>query len=232
MRVSGFSTRPAGRDVFACNARGFVADVLATSVNFRHEVPHNVRVLVADVVGFPDVRFEVVECPDFQIVFADVEFPSAAAHGFDAVAFVIKKGFVLRFRAGFRDHERANVFAVDDAIRGHICASEGRERGIEVQRQREFHTHFARGDFAGPAHEARNALPPFPSRAFGGAQRAVAAAFVSGARTVIAGEDDEGIVVEPQRFEFVKNDRGGPVDAGHRRAVHPFSDSRTNASGG
>ena len=123
----------AGRaDVFACYAGGIVSEVFATGVNLRHEVLHNVGVLITYVIGFTDVGFEVVEFLDFLIVFADVEFPFAAPHGFDAVAFVVKEGFVLRCRAFFCEHERADVFAVDDAVGRHFCTAEGCKRGIKV----------------------------------------------------------------------------------------------------
>ena len=130
--MSGFSTRPAGTDVFAYYARGIVSEVFATGVNLRSEIPHDIGVLFAYVIGLADVGFEVVEFLDFLIVFADVEFPFAAPDGFDAVAFVVKEGFVLRCRAFFCEHERADVFAVDDAVGGHFCTAEGCKCGVKV----------------------------------------------------------------------------------------------------
>ena len=69
---------------------------------------------------------------DFLIVFTDVEFPFAAPHGFDAVAFVVKERFVLRCCAFFCEHERADVFAVDDAVGGYFCSAEGCKCGVKV----------------------------------------------------------------------------------------------------
>ena len=128
----GVFNAASGTDVFACYARGIVSEVFAAGVNLRSEIPHDIGVLFAYVIGFADVGFEIVEFPNFLIVFADVEFPFAAPHGFDAVAFVVKEGFVLRCRAFFCEHERADVFAVDDAVSGHFCTAKGRKRGVKV----------------------------------------------------------------------------------------------------
>ena len=128
----GVFNAASGADIFACYARGIVSEVFATGVNLRSEIPHDVGVSIADVIGFTDVGFEVVEFLDFLVVFADVEFPFAAPHGFDAVAFVVKEGFVLRCRAFFCEHERADVFAVDDAVGGYFCTTENCKCGVKV----------------------------------------------------------------------------------------------------
>ena len=126
MRESvGIFNAPGRADIFACYACGIVSEVFATGVNLRHEFSHNIGVLITYVIGFTDVGFEVVEFLDFLIVFADVEFPFATPHGFDAVALVVKEGFVLRYCAFFCEHERPDVCTIDDAVGGHFCTAEG-----------------------------------------------------------------------------------------------------------
>ena len=56
----GVFNAASGADVFACYASGIVSEVFATGVNLRSEIPHDVGVLFAYVIGFTDVGFEVV----------------------------------------------------------------------------------------------------------------------------------------------------------------------------
>ena len=62
-------------------------------------------------------------------------------------------------------------------------------------------------------------MAAFPGGPFCGAQGCIAAPFIAGPRAIVTGEDDQGVVIQAEVFEFVEQDIGGPVDAGDGRTV-------------
>ena len=186
----GFFDAADGSDVRARNSCGVIAEFPAAGVDFCLQIGDDLGVLRVEVFGFADVAFEVVELLHLFVVLADMQLPLAAAHGFDAIAFIIEKGLVRAFCVFFGLHERANVLAVDGAVGGQGSAGDSGQGGMQVHRQRELVALGAGGDHAGPTHDAGHALAAFPGSALGTAQWGVAAAFVACTGAVVAGEDD------------------------------------------
>ena len=122
-------------------------------------------------------------------------------------------GFARRL-LGLSKKDRRDVAAVDDWRRGHGAAGKGDERRQKVDRGGDGVVDGTGGDAARPPGKRRHAHAAFPGRALAAAKRTGAAAIgaLGQPRSVVGGEDHEGILIETLRAQRVEHLADAPID--------------------
>ncbi len=135
-----------------------------------------------------------------------MEFPIAAADGAQAGAAIVVELFVRALGVFFAGHQPPNVFAVDFAL-GQLGLGELGKGREDVACGGNFAADGACRDFAGPAHDGRHAHASLPCTEFRPSERQCRAAVVAELEmpwAIVAGEDDDRIVIDAgfsQRFQ-------------------------------
>ena len=178
-----------------------------------------------------EVSAEIVELGGGDFVFgADRhgEFPAVVADGAvldDGRQRAAAEIMEMRVRASVRRaaEERPEVAAVNRAISGCRRAGEMRDRGEQVEVRRDGIGATGRGDFPGPAENRGHAHAAFPRRALAVAERTGRPAVdaILEPRAVVAREDDEGALIEPEPLQLRHDLADAPVDLHHHVAVEP-----------
>ena len=122
-------------------------------------------------------------------------------------------GFARRL-LGLTEQDRRDVAAIDDRRRGHGTAGEGDERRQEVDRGGDGVVDGTGRHATRPPGEGRHAHAAFPGRALAAAKRTGAAAIgaLGQPRSVVGGEDHEGILIETLRAQRVEHLADAPID--------------------
>ena len=148
------------------------------------------------------------------------ELPRPLADGLECSNGGIRRIIIVRLAWGFRafsKQKRRDVPPVNHRFRRHCAAGERDAGGQDVDGSRDGVAATASRDFARPPREHRLAHPPLPRASLPAAKR-TRASFASmfivpcqESRTVIAGKDNERIVVKVELAEGVKDATSAPV---------------------
>ena len=151
-----------------------------------------------------------------------MEFPLTLTDGFKTIAVVISEGFTGRGLLALE--QRKERQAVDLVFRLRGCAGfDDCRDDIDISRERiragvGFHD-------ARPADDERHADTAFESRTFAFAERAGGAGMASEVQpgAVVAGKDNDGVLINTLVFECLEHGTDGAIDIGHRIGIRSNS---------
>ncbi len=177
--------------------------------------------LVGNVGGLADVGSEVEEFGDDRALTARAvnqsELVAIVSHGLEHRAAVVGEGLVGGCSTSGED--RSDVASIDDRVVRHGGAGPARQGREQVHGGQQFVAFDTGWDDPGPPYDGGHTDPAVARPPFLAAERTVAAFAGPAECTVVAGEDDDGVVDETVCLEFVHDDTGRPVDCVYRSAV-------------